>query len=109
PAPVVAVRLALSRIGPAPEVQLGMGRQAEGGRAVDPDALPALLSELSAAIGPDRLGVLAVRDDHRPEARTALEPPRLEGEGARRARATGRRRAAVARAGASASDHDVDR
>lgn len=120
PAPVVAVRLALSRIAPAPEVQLGMGRHVEGGRAVDPDALPALLSELSATIGPERLGVLVVRDDHRPEARTALEPPRLDdtlagrsgrrGSAGPKGRTAGRRVRAEdgPRAGARASDFELD-
>lgn len=112
PAPVVAVRLALSRITPAPEVQLGLdrqraGRSGDGGRAVDPDALPALLSELSAEIGAERIGVLAVRDEHRPEARTVLEPPRLdEAPRARRARSRGPR--AVDAGSRRASDFDVE-
>jgi protein ImuB len=36
--------------------------------------LPALLAELSADIGADRIGVLAIQDAHRPEARSKLRP-----------------------------------
>lgn len=67
-APVVRLELALSRIDRAPQVQLDLSRD----RSVHPDALPALLSELSAEIGAERVGVLAVHDDHRPELRTRL-------------------------------------
>jgi protein ImuB len=67
-APAVHLTLVLSRIGRAPEVQLDLSRDA----AVDPDALPALLSELSAEIGAERVGVLMVADDHRPEHRSRL-------------------------------------
>ncbi len=67
-APAVRITLALSRITRAPEVQLDLSRDV----SVAPDALPALLSELSAEIGAERVGVLAVGDDHRPEQRTRL-------------------------------------
>jgi protein ImuB len=68
-APVVRIELALTRIDRAPEVQLDLSRDV----SVDPDALPALLSELSAEIGAERVGVLVTHDDHRPELRTRLE------------------------------------
>ncbi len=67
-APAVRIALALSRIARAPEVQLDLARDV----SVSPDALPALLSELSAEIGVERVGVLSVVDDHRPEMRTRL-------------------------------------
>lgn len=72
-APVTAVRIVLSRIAQAPEVQLAMDRDP----SLDAEALPALLSELAAEIGEDRLGVLSRVDDLRPEAQSILEPPRL--------------------------------
>ena len=40
----------------------------------DPNSLPALVAELSAEIGPERVGVLALADAIRPEARTRLVP-----------------------------------
>lgn len=67
-APAVRITLALSRIARAPEVQLDLSRDV----TVSPDALPALLSELSAEIGTERVGVLSIFDDHRPERRTHL-------------------------------------
>ncbi|NUP09064.1 MAG: hypothetical protein HOW73_23685 [Polyangiaceae bacterium] len=68
PAPVIRLEIHLSRIVRAPEVQLDLSRDV----SVSPDALPALLSELSAEIGAERVGVLACADDHRPERRSAL-------------------------------------
>lgn len=67
-APAVGLRLELSQIAPARSVQLDLSRDV----AVDPDRLPALLAELSAEIGPERLGTLAIVDAHRPEARSRL-------------------------------------
>lgn len=67
-APAVRITMALSRIARAPEIQLDLSRDV----SVSPDALPALLSELSAEIGTERVGVLSVVDDHRPERRTRL-------------------------------------
>ncbi len=67
-APVVHLAIKLTRIANAPRVQLDLSR----GVSVDPDALPALLSELSAEIGADRVGVLQIEDDHRPEHRSRL-------------------------------------
>jgi protein ImuB len=67
-APAVRIVLRLSRVVRAHEVQLDLSRDV----SVSPDALPALLSELSAEIGVERVGVLSVVDDHRPERRTQL-------------------------------------
>lgn len=67
-APVVRLEIRLSRVVRAPEIQLDLSRDV----SVNPDALPALLSELSAELGGGRVGVLCTLDDHRPERRTAL-------------------------------------
>jgi protein ImuB len=75
PAPATAVRLKLAQIVPAPEVQLDLSRE----RTADPDSLPALLAELSAEIGADRVGLLAEEDAHRPEAKARLVPVELDG------------------------------
>jgi protein ImuB len=80
-APATGVRLRLAQIVPAPTVQLDLSRD----RAADPDSLPALLAELSAEIGADRVGLLAVEDAHRPEAQSRLVPVSLDGA-ARKAR-----------------------
>lgn len=69
-APAVALRLTTTHIVPARRVQLDLSRD----RAADPDSLPALLAELSAEIGAERVGVLEVVDAHRPEARSRLAP-----------------------------------
>jgi protein ImuB len=81
-APAVGVLLRIAQIVPAPQVQLDLSRD----RAVDPDSLPALLAELSAEIGPDRVGLLATLDAHRPEATSRLVPVTLEGEARRKRR-----------------------
>lgn len=78
-APAVGLRLAACRITPARKVQLDLSRD----KSVDPDSLPALLAELSAEIGVDRVGVLEVVDAHRPEARSRLTPVGAVGEGRR--------------------------
>jgi protein ImuB len=70
-APAVAIEIRLSRIARAPEVQLDLSRDV----SVSPDALPALLSELSAEIGVEQVGVLVTIDDHRPEKRSLLSSP----------------------------------
>ncbi|MBK6518923.1 MAG: DNA polymerase Y family protein [Polyangiaceae bacterium] len=67
-APVVRLEIRLSRVVRAPEIQLDLSRDV----SVSPDALPALLSELSAELGEGCVGVLSSVDDHRPERRTAL-------------------------------------
>ena len=69
-APAIGIRMVIPQIVSARRVQLDLGR----GKAIDPDKLPALLAELSADIGADRIGVLAIQDAHRPEARSKLRP-----------------------------------
>lgn len=69
-APAKGLRLSASQIVSSKRVQMDLSRDV----AVDPDRLPALLAELSAEIGADRIGVLEHRDAHRPEARSALKP-----------------------------------
>jgi protein ImuB len=69
-APAVGLRVALPSIVRAPRVQHDLSRSI----ALSPDALPSLLAELSAELGPERVGVLDVCDAHRPEARSALHP-----------------------------------
>jgi protein ImuB len=81
PAPAKSVRLCLSQIVPASQVQLDLSRD----RAADPSSLPALLAELSAEIGADRVGLLSEEDAHRPEAQSKLVPVSLDGAPARRA------------------------
>jgi protein ImuB len=68
PAPMRAVELALEDLTPRGEAQLGLASAAQA----SPDALPVLLAELGATLGPGRAGVLAVVDSHRPEARSEL-------------------------------------
>jgi protein ImuB len=77
-APAVGLGLVAAQIAPARRVQLDLSRD----RSVDPDSLPALLAELSAEIGAERVGVLEIVDAHRPEARSRLVPV---SEGQRRA------------------------
>lgn len=69
-APVTGVRLSISEIARARKVQLDFARDAHA----DPNSLPALLAELAADIGPERVGVLSLRDAIRPEARAELVP-----------------------------------
>ncbi len=64
----------------ARRVQLDLGR----GKALDPDKLPALLAELSADIGADRIGVLSIQDAHRPEGRSKLRPANVTSRTLRR-------------------------
>ncbi|HZF47342.1 MAG TPA: DNA polymerase Y family protein [Polyangiaceae bacterium] len=73
-APAVGLRLELSQIVGARRVQLDLSRDV----AIDPDRLPALLAELSAEIGAERVGVLEILDAHRPEARSRLAPADLK-------------------------------
>jgi protein ImuB len=89
-APCVAVEVTLSRIVAAPVVQLDLARDVR----VHPEALPALLSELSAELGEERVGTLVTVDDHRPERRSRLEwGPSSESSavGAKRRRRAARR------------------
>ena len=71
-APAVGVRLEVSQIVEARRIQIDLSRD----KAVRPDALPALLAELSAEIGQDRVGVLEAIHAHKPEARSKLVPVR---------------------------------
>ncbi|MDI1475993.1 DNA polymerase Y family protein [Polyangium sp. y55x31] len=71
-APAVSVQLEVSQIVEARRVQIDLSRD----KAVRPDALPALLAELSAEIGQDRVGVLEAMHAHKPEARSKLVPVR---------------------------------
>jgi protein ImuB len=71
-APAVAMTLQAPLITRAPRVQLDLSRDVHA----SPDALPVLLAELSAEIGPQRVGVLSLQPSYRPEARSALVPLR---------------------------------
>ncbi|MDI1434981.1 DNA polymerase Y family protein [Polyangium sorediatum] len=71
-APAVGVHLEVSQIVEARRVQIDLSRD----KAVRPDALPALLAELSAEIGQDRVGLLEATHAHKPEARSKLVPVR---------------------------------
>lgn len=71
-APVVELSIALSALGPAPRAQLDLGRDA----ALDDTKLPALLAELSAELGRERVGTLELVDAHRLEERSRLAPLR---------------------------------
>lgn len=78
-APVTSVRVTISEIARARRAQLDFARDAHA----DPNSLPALLAELSAEIGPERVGVLAIRDAIRLEARSRLVPvEEIDGDGA---------------------------
>src|SRR5690606_21754213 len=68
--------LAATKVVRAPRVQLDLGRDV----SVSPDALPTLLAELSAEIGPSSFGVLRLVATYRPEARSRLSPPFARGE-----------------------------
>ena len=58
PGGAIGIRMVIPQIVSARRVQLDLGR----GKAPDPDKLPALLAELAADIGADRIGVLATQD-----------------------------------------------
>ncbi len=66
-APIGAVLLRLDDLTKRNEAQLDLSNLS----AANPDALPTLLAELVATVGPTRVGILEVRDSHRPEARSA--------------------------------------
>ncbi|WP_434046346.1 MULTISPECIES: DinB/UmuC family translesion DNA polymerase [Sorangium] len=105
-APAVGVHLIASRIARARQVQLDLSRD----RSVDPDSLPALLAELSAEIGAERVGVLEIADAHRPEARSRLAPVEDDAATARSSAASRARAAAersAAEQGASAEGAEL--
>lgn len=69
-APVRAFGISLHRLVTAPRFQLDLSRDV----AVSPDALPSLLSELVADLGPSRVGILLAQDEILPERRSRLVP-----------------------------------
>ena len=75
-APSVGVRCCIPSITHAVERQLDLSRVL-GGRFSNTrgqEDLPVLLAELNADIGKENVGVLAVNNDHRPEAKSLLVP-----------------------------------
>jgi protein ImuB len=72
-APTVRLVLEVPTIARAPERQLDLGQAYAGlpGRAVD--AMPVLLGELMADLGPECVGVLRTVDTHRPEGQSVLK------------------------------------
>ncbi len=74
PAPIRSLALTLDDLTPQRHHQLDLHRQ----RQRDPHALPTLLAELSAWLGPNRIGTLEVVPVHRPEQRSRLVPPDAE-------------------------------
>jgi protein ImuB len=72
-APVTALELRLDGLVPRTQAQLDLSRHAR----IDPNAMPALLAELEASLGPERVGVLCSVDSHRPEAQSMLVPVEL--------------------------------
>ncbi len=69
-APVLGIRLEATLLVHAPHIQLDLSRDV----TASPNALPVLLAELAAEIGPDRIGTLCLVNTHRPEARSSLRP-----------------------------------
>jgi protein ImuB len=69
-APALGMLLAAPRLMRAASVQLDLSRTV----TASPDALPVLLAEVAAEIGPDRVGVLAIQSSYRPEGRSILRP-----------------------------------
>jgi protein ImuB len=69
-APVLGIRLEATLLVHAPRIQLDLSRDV----TASPNALPVLLAELAAEIGPDRIGTLCLVSTHRPEASSALRP-----------------------------------
>src|SRR5262249_49266042 len=64
-APVTRLSITARRLVRAPRMQLWMGGSAT--IQEDPGAMAVLLAELSAEIGPENVGVLAIDPAHRPE------------------------------------------
>lgn len=75
-APAVGIRLVLPQITRAHRVQMDLSRDVR----VSPDALPALLAELSAELGSECVGTLERVDSHRPEHRARLVPVVLQAD-----------------------------
>ena len=76
-APVVSAQLTLAELTSRSTAQLDISKR----RGVSPDALPTLLAELSAWVGPKRVGVLRLVNSHRPEAQSqlaAVDPQRSQ-------------------------------
>ncbi|OQB18676.1 MAG: DNA polymerase IV [Deltaproteobacteria bacterium ADurb.Bin207] len=73
PAPVVGLRLETSQLVAAPRIQLTLSHQS----SAPADALALLVAELSADLGMERVGTLALVDSYRPETRSCLHPPPL--------------------------------
>lgn len=67
-APVTSLQLSLPQIVASSQIQLDLSRRA----GVDPDRLPALVAELAAELGPERVGLLATIDSHVPEKMSRL-------------------------------------
>lgn len=81
-APSVGVRCCVPSITHAVERQLDLSRVL-GGRFSNTrghEDLPVLLAELNADIGKENVGVLAVNNDHRPEAKSVLTPALLDND-----------------------------
>jgi protein ImuB len=101
-APVTRLSITARMLTRAPRLQLWMGTETTIQH--DPGAMAVLLAELSAEIGPDNVGVLAIDPVHRPEGRTHLvaiddlSPREQRGtaRGSTRTRAEGRARGAPA-------------
>jgi len=73
-APAIGMSLEAALITRAQRVQLDLSRDA----TASPDALPVLLAEVSAEIGPERVGTLSLQPSLRPELRSTLRPARLQ-------------------------------
>lgn len=84
-APSVALELRV--VSPKPKVpkQLELGRLVAGYGASPPaaDGLPVLLAELEVDIGGERVGLLRLGDNHRPELKSLFSPCRVEEDSGR--------------------------
>jgi protein ImuB len=83
-APTVRLVLEVPTITRAPERQLDLSRVYAGLPGQKMDALPVLLGELVADLGPERVGVLRTVDTHRPEGQSELKSALFATETARR-------------------------
>jgi protein ImuB len=71
-APVTGLVISVAELVRAPKMQLSLDGDAS--EEADPRKVAVLLAELSAEIGKDNVGVLAIVPVHRPETRTKLVP-----------------------------------